>query len=78
MCTMALILSWLALIPFIDTSQPRILPFCTPKTHFSGFNFNCMLVKISAKSSICVAFLLLACHHNVVNVREDISLHLVL
>jgi hypothetical protein len=62
MCNMALILSGLALIPFTNTRQRRILPFCTPNTYFSGFNFNyvlCMLVKVSAKSFICVSFVLL-------------------
>jgi hypothetical protein len=63
MCTMALILSGLASIPFMDTMQPWTLPFCTPKMHFSGFNFNyalCMLAKVTTRSPICVAFLLLA------------------
>jgi hypothetical protein len=41
MCTMALILFGLALIPFIDTKQPRTLPFCTPNTHFSRLSFSC-------------------------------------
>jgi hypothetical protein len=62
MCNMALILSGLALIPFTNTRQRRILPFCTPNTYFSRFNFNyvlCMLVKVSAKSFICVSFVLL-------------------
>jgi hypothetical protein len=63
MCTMALILSGLASIPFTHTRQPKTLPFCAPKTHLSGFNFSCalcMLAKVSAKSSICITFLVLA------------------
>jgi hypothetical protein len=35
----ASILLGLASIPFIETRQSRNLPFFTPKTHFSGFNF---------------------------------------
>jgi hypothetical protein len=55
MCTMALILSGLALIPFTDTKQPRTLPLRTPNTHFSGLSFNCalyILAKVFAKSCI--------------------------
>jgi hypothetical protein len=54
---------WVSSIPFTDTRQPRTLPICTLRTHFSGFNFSWalhMLVKVSAKFSIYVAFLLLA------------------
>jgi hypothetical protein len=78
MCTMALILSGLALIPITDTRQPRTLTFCTPKHISLGLTSTAlrMLVNVSAKSFILVAFFF-ACHHNVVNVRENISLHLV-
>jgi hypothetical protein len=38
MCTMALILSRLASIPFIDTKQPKTLPFCVPNTHFLDYS----------------------------------------
>jgi hypothetical protein len=78
MCTIALILSGLASIPFTDTRQPWTFPFYTPNKHFSGFNFSYalrMLVKVSTRSSICVVFSL-TCHHNVVIIRENISLHL--
>jgi hypothetical protein len=62
MCIMALILSGLATIPFTDSKQPKILPFCLPNTHISGLSFNCalhILVKVS-RSSIFVVFFLLA------------------
>jgi hypothetical protein len=51
----ASILFGLASIPFVDTRQPRNLPFFTPKTHFSGFNFRpaCLkLANVSCKSAI--------------------------
>jgi hypothetical protein len=37
----------LASIPFVDTRQPRNLPFFTPKTHFSGFNFKPTSLKLA-------------------------------
>jgi hypothetical protein len=49
------ILFGLASIPFVDTRQPRNLPFFTPKTHFYGFNFRpaCLkLANVSCKSAI--------------------------
>jgi hypothetical protein len=39
------------------------LPFYSPNTHFSGISFSYalpMLVKVSARLSICVTFFLLA------------------
>jgi hypothetical protein len=51
----ASILLGLASIPFVDTRQPRNLPFFTPKTHFSGFNFKpaCLkLANVSYKSAM--------------------------
>jgi hypothetical protein len=55
MCTMALILSGLALIPFTDIKQPRTLHLHTPNMHFSRLSFNCalcILAKVSTKSCI--------------------------
>jgi hypothetical protein len=43
----ALILLGLASIPFVETRQPRNLPFFTPKTHFSGFNFTPACLKLA-------------------------------
>jgi hypothetical protein len=51
----ASILLGLASIPFVDTRQPRNLPFFTPKTHFSEFNFKpaCLkLANVSCKSEM--------------------------
>jgi hypothetical protein len=44
--SMASILLGLALIPFIDTKQPRNLSFFTLKTHFSGFRLRPALLKL--------------------------------
>jgi hypothetical protein len=55
MCTMALILSELASIPFTNTKQPRTPPFRMSNTHFSEVSFNCalrILAKVSTKSYI--------------------------
>jgi hypothetical protein len=41
------ILFGLASIPFVDTTQPRNLPFFTPKTHFSGFNLRPACLKLA-------------------------------
>jgi hypothetical protein len=63
MCIMALILSGLTSIPFIDTRHPNTFPLCTRNTHFSGLSFSWaphMFVKVSARSSICFLFFLLA------------------
>jgi hypothetical protein len=49
----ALILSGLASILLAEMNHPKIFPFVTPNTHFSGFNFKpalLMLMKVSAKS----------------------------
>jgi hypothetical protein len=51
----ALILSGLASVPFVDTGHPRTFPFVIPNTHFSGFNLSLashMFAKVSAKSTI--------------------------
>jgi hypothetical protein len=55
MCTMALILLGLALIPFTDSKQPRTLPLRMPNTHVSELSYNwalCVLAKVSTKSCI--------------------------
>jgi hypothetical protein len=38
MCTIALILSGLASIPFTDIRHPSTFPLYTPNTHFSGLS----------------------------------------
>jgi hypothetical protein len=63
MCTIVLIFFRLALILFTDTRHPSTLPLFTSKTHFFGISFSWVLrifVKVSARSSIYVAFFLLA------------------
>jgi uncharacterized membrane protein YedE/YeeE len=50
--SIASILLGLALIPFVDTKQPRNLPFFTPKIHFSGFSLRPALLKLANVSCI--------------------------
>jgi hypothetical protein len=44
--SIASILCGFASIPFVDTMQPRILPFFTPDTHFLGLSFRLALWKL--------------------------------
>jgi hypothetical protein len=75
MCTIVLILS--RLVPFTDTSHPSTLPLCMPNTHFSRLSFNWALCMFTtARSSICVVFFF-TCYHDVIDISEDISVHLI-
>jgi hypothetical protein len=56
--SMTSILLGLASMPFVDTKQPRNLPFFTPKTHFSRFSLRSArlkLVNVSCKSEMSLA-----------------------
>jgi hypothetical protein len=73
----ASILLGLASIPFVDTKQPRNLPFFTPKTHFSGFNFRLACLKLANVSQISnVIFLLCAFHYDIINIGQYIPAYL--
>jgi hypothetical protein len=51
----ALILLGLALMPFVETKQPRTFPFVIPNMRFFGLSFSHALhifVKVSAKSDM--------------------------
>jgi hypothetical protein len=52
---MALILLGFALMPFVETIQPRTLPLVIPNIHFSRLSLSLasrIFVKISAKSNM--------------------------
>jgi hypothetical protein len=48
--SIASILLGLASMPFVDTKQPRNLPFFTPNTHLSGFSLRPALLKLANDS----------------------------
>jgi hypothetical protein len=51
-CMTALILSWFASMPLVETKQPWTFPFMIPNMHFSELSFNLasrIFVKVSAR-----------------------------
>jgi hypothetical protein len=74
----ALILLGLASMPFVDTRQPRNLPFFTPKTHFSGFSLRpaCLkLANVSCKSATWFSCFVLF-YYDIIDICQHIPANL--